>query len=56
MKFRAYLLFIEKLARRGRDQLAVAVAVAVAEADWLRVQAQIVASAAAKGGVSKVFD
>lgn len=49
VKFRAYRLFIENLARSGRDPLAVA------EADWLRVQARIVASAAAHGGVSQVF-
>lgn len=49
VNLRAYRLFIENLARSGRDPLAVA------EADWLRVQARIVASAAAHGGVSQVF-
>jgi hypothetical protein len=49
IKWRAYRLFVENLARSGRDPMAVA------EADWLRVQARIAASAAANGGVSKVF-
>jgi hypothetical protein len=49
VKFRAYRLFVENLARSGRDPLVVA------EADWLRVQARIAASAAANGGVSQVF-
>lgn len=50
VKWRAYRLFIENLARSGRDP------VTVAEADWLRVQARITASAAANGGVSQVFN
>jgi len=47
-KFRAYRMFIENLARSGRDPLTVV------EADWLRVQARMAASAAS-GGASQVF-
>ncbi|OKP29375.1 hypothetical protein BSQ40_09130 [Serratia fonticola] len=49
VKFRTYRVFIENLARSGRDPITVA------EADWVHVQARIAASAAANGGVSKIF-
>ncbi|OKP27607.1 hypothetical protein [Serratia fonticola] len=49
VKFKAYRIIVENLARSGRDPLTVA------DADWLRIQARITASAAANGGVSKVF-
>ncbi|WP_447885020.1 hypothetical protein [Serratia fonticola] len=50
VKFRAYRVVVENLARSGRDPLTVA------EEDWVRVQARIASSALANGGVSKVFN
>ncbi|OKP27673.1 hypothetical protein [Serratia fonticola] len=50
VKFRAYRLFVENLARSGRDPLTVA------EADWLLTQDRISRSAAANGGVSRIFN
>ncbi|PYY72186.1 hypothetical protein CRX42_02320 [Pseudomonas jessenii] len=50
VKWRGYRMFIENLARSGRDP------VTVAEDDWLRVKARIAASAAANGGTSQIFN
>jgi hypothetical protein len=50
IKWRGYRLYVENLARSGRDP------VVVADADWLRVQARIAASALANGGVSQIFN
>ncbi|MGQ6549791.1 hypothetical protein ACUNEV_19935 [Serratia sp. IR-2025] len=50
VKFRAYRVFVENLARSGRDPLAVA------DADWSAVQSRIASSAAANGGVSLIFN
>jgi hypothetical protein len=47
--FKVFRAFIENLRRSQRDPLAVL------DADWQRVQARIVASALANGGVSQIF-
>lgn len=47
--FKVFRAFIENLRRSQRDPLAVL------DADWLRIQARIAASAAANGGTSQIF-
>ncbi|CAI0694311.1 Uncharacterised protein [Serratia fonticola] len=50
VKFKAYRIIVENLARSGRDPLTVA------DTDFAYIQKRIAASAAANGGVSQIFN